>query len=399
LEIYAFAREIASGRAAIESFLSRLQGLPPSTLKPHLYFMHDRNAVTHLMRVAAGLDSMILGESQILGQVVHAYQSGRTANTCGPVLSQLFTQAAHMGKRARTETEISRHTTSVSHAAALLAEEKVGALKQARILVIGAGEMAQVAVQAFQSRGAEHISVINRTYSSAQDFAAQIGVQPIPWHQLDRAVAETDVLTSATGAPHIILGADDIQRVLPRRDGRNLICIDIALPRDIAEAVGDLPGVEYFDLDDLQTVVDENMAQREATVPQVERMIMEEVQSFSDWLSSRQVVPVITDLRAWANEIASSELGKALNRMEHISDEDRKVVELLAHRIVNKLLYQPTLSLRKQAAHGNGYVHAAIVRDLFGLAEASSQPHPNGHSNGGAANDVAVLTSGESVGG
>lgn len=387
LEIYAVADEIAGGRAAIEGFLSRLQGISPGTLKPHLYFKHDGDAVLHLMRVAAGLDSMILGEPQILGQVSQAYASARTASTVGPILAQLFTQAVHGGKRARTETSISRHTTSVSHAAALLVQERIGDLTQARVLTIGTGEMAEVVTQALQMRGAEHISFINRTYSHAQSLADRFGGQALAWHDLTVALQEADVVISATGAPHTVLHVDEVSPILTGRGQRPLVLVDIAVPRDIEEAVGSLPGVHLFDIDDLQSVLDENMAQRESAVPEVEAIVEQEAATYAEWISSRQVTPLIADLHAWANEVAGAEVERALNRLDDVTHREQEVIELLAHRLVNKLLHEPTVQLRQHAASGDGYTYACVTRELFGLDQSfpaterarSSRKNGNGY--------------------
>lgn len=375
LEIYATAKEIGAGKAAIENFLSRLQGIPLSEIKPYLYFMHDQSAVNHLMRVAAGLDSMILGEPQILGQVGEAFLSARVSQTTGPVLSHLFEQAIHAGKRARTETEISQHTTSVSHAAALLAEQQLGALCGVKVALLGAGEMAEVAVQALLDRGAEQFVCLNRTLNSAEALAERFGGRALPWHELTSALVWADVVISATGAPHTIIHLDDVQEALPERDGRPLVFIDIALPRDIEEAVGEQPTVSRFDIDALQHVLDENIAQREAAVPSVEAIIAEEASAFASWISSRQVAPVIADLRQWATDIAQAEVERAIKKLDEPGPREVEIVEMLAHRLVNKLLHQPTMSLREQAEQGNGYGYAHVVRELFDLTESDYEPN------------------------
>ncbi|GAB4569663.1 MAG: glutamyl-tRNA reductase [Anaerolineae bacterium] len=381
LEVYAITRHIAPGRETIEQFLSQSQNIPLSTLKPHLYFMHGQDAVVHLMRVASGLDSMILGEAQILGQVSTAFHTAQQAGTTGAVLSHLFAQAIHAGKRARTETAIGRHSTSVSHAAAVLAREKLGVLDHLNVLLIGAGEMAKVAAQALFDRGARQFMYINRTFERAWTLAEQFGGEAVAWHDLPRALTWADVVVSATGAPHTIVHAADVREILPQREQRPLVLIDIAVPRDIEEAAGNLPGITRYDIDDLQSILDENMAIREAAVPAVEQIILEEAQAFSAWLSSREVAPVIKDLRQWATEIAEAEVEHILNKLDSISEHDQHLIELLAHRIVNKLLHEPTTCLRAQAANGNGYAYAHVVRSLFALSSGSNDAYhpPNGH--------------------
>lgn len=377
LEVYAVADGEKAGQAAIEDFLSQLQGIPLAELQPHLYFMTDHDAVAHLMRVASGLDSMILGEPQILGQVSQAIGDARQAGVSGPLLSHLFAQATHAGKRARAETDISRHTTSVSHAAALLAQEKVGDLAEKQIVLIGAGEMAEVAAQALQARGAGEIVCINRTFSRAEALAGKIGGRSVNWYHLPEALAQADVVITATGAPHTIIYASDVEKVILQREERPLLFVDIAVPRDVEEEVDRLPGVIRYDIDDLQLTLDENLAQRQAAIPAVEAIVREEVDAFVEWARSRQVAPVITDLRRRAAEIASAEVDVALRRLDGLNAHEHEIINRLAHRIVNKLLHEPTMILKAQAADGNGYAYAHAVRELFALGEAE-QPGGNG---------------------
>jgi glutamyl-tRNA reductase len=383
LEVYSVTQDIAAGRMAVDNFLSRLQGISPAVLKPHLYFKHDQDAVQHLMRVASGLDSLILGESQILGQVADAFSSARAASVTGSTLSQLFSGAIRAGKRARSETDISRHTTSVSHAAALLAREQTSGLENAHVLVVGAGEMAELAAQALQQRGAVHITCINRTYSSAEALVAKINGQAIAWNDLISALAEADVVISATGAPHTVIHVKDVAPALIGRADRPLIFIDIAVPRDVEEAVGNLQGVARYDIDSLHAVLDENMAQRESAVPHVEAIINEEVAAFAGWMNRLEIVPVIADLHAYAAHIAQTEVKHTLETLTDAGTDTQKAIELLAHRLVNKLLHAPTAHLREQAERGNGYTYAHVVRELFDLNESQYQPnHIRKNGNG-----------------
>jgi glutamyl-tRNA reductase len=248
--------------------------------------------------------------------------------------------------------------------------------------------MAEVAVQALLDCGAEHITCLNRTLTSAETLAEQFGGRALPWHDLTDALVWADVVISATGAPHTIIHVDDVQEALPGREGRPLVFIDIALPRDIEAAVGDVPTITRFDIDDLQHVLDENTARREAAVPSVEAIIAEESAAFANWISSRQVVPVISDLRSWASEVAQAEVERALNKLPGDDPDVQAAVEKLAHRLINKLLHQPTKTLREQAAQGNGYGYAHVVRELFDLREPEVKPNGsngNGHRSTQAA--------------
>jgi glutamyl-tRNA reductase len=376
LEIYATSNDAAAGWAAVETFLTDLHGISRDVLAPHLYRKAGEEAALHLMHVAAGLDSMVLGEPQILGQVTSAFEHARAAGATGATLSHLFAHAAHAGKRARTDTDISRYTMSVSHAAALLLERKIGSLAEANVLLVGAGEMAEMAARALEGQDAAHVTCINRTYSSAEALARRLGGRAMNWYFLPEALAWADGVLAATGAPHTVIDAGDVGSALPLRDGRPLTLVDIAVPRDIEEAVGELPGVSLYDIDDLQATVDDNLAQRRAAIPDVEAICAGEAACFMDWFRSRGAVPTIVDLRQKAAELAEAEIERALNRLDDLSERDEQVISTMAHRIVNKLLHEPTVRLREHAANGNGVDYASTVRDLFALEETHPDPGP-----------------------
>ena len=278
--------------AQIRAYIAELSQQPLDVLRPHLYTKHGDDAITHLLRVASGLNSQILGEAQVLGQVAAAAEDAHAAGTLGTILSRLFAHAVHTGKRARTETEISRHTTSVSHTAARLASEQMG--DQARVLIVGAGEMAQLAALALDGHP---ITVVNRTYERAAALARDVHGRALDWLQLRSALAWADVVITATRAPQVVISAADLDE---RNDTRPLLLLDLAVPRDIDPAAHDLPNVTAYALDDLQTLVDAHLAQRQAAIPAVEAIIAAEATLFHHWLVSREVVPVITDLQRWA---------------------------------------------------------------------------------------------------
>jgi glutamyl-tRNA reductase len=374
LEIYAIVGDVAGGFAAIEGFLAGLHGLSVAQLHPHLYLLQDQAAAEHLLRVAAGLDSMILGEPQILGQVAQAHARARGAGTAGLVLSQLFVRAIHTGKRARSETAISRHTTSVSHAAARLVRDTLGDLEAAHVLIVGAGEMAKLAAAALAHLGARRITCINRTYARAEQLARQFNGRALHWGYLADALAEADVIVTATGAPHTVISYDDVAQVLPRRNETPLVIMDIAVPRDVELEVGDLPGILRYDIDQLQSAVDTNLAERGAAVPQVEAIVRQETEDFFCWLSGRQVVPVLVELRRKAETIARSELDLMLRRLDHSDPRTEQLMSLLAHRIVGKLLHAPTVRLKTEAVNGNGVVYADALRELFALDAQGQAP-------------------------
>lgn len=367
LEIYGVVQRTEEGIALIEQFLAALQNIALSELKAHLYYHVEADAIRHLMRVACSLDSMILGETQILGQVTQAFEDAHNAGVTGAVLSHLFAQAIRAGKRARSETTISRYTTSVSHAGAQLILEKSGVQQSTKVLLIGAGEMAVLAAQALKRAGVHELVFVNRTYTRAEALAHDFDGTARTWYELNEALVAADAVICATGAPHTIIYQRDMAAVLPKRDGRPLVIMDIAVPRDVEDSVRQLPGVQYYDIDELQSFVDANVALRKAAVPQVETIIRQEITRFNEWYRGRQVTPVIKTLREWAQGIADEELEQTLNRLSDADERTRQLVGRMAHRLVNRLLHEPTSRLRVQAAEGNGQGYAHAVRELFAL--------------------------------
>lgn len=368
LEVVAtLAGDHGTGQAIIEAYLEKLQGIEREIFKPHLYAFFDGEAVNHVMRVAAGLDSMILGEPQILGQVARAQADAQRMRTIGPVLNQLFDRAVRAGKRARSETDIGRHSTSVSQTAVKLLGDEMGDLRHVNVLIVGAGEMAEIASRALISEGVEQISFINRTYARADSMARSFSGRALNWYHLPAALARADVVVTATGAPHVVIHESDVKPVLAERGGRSLYILDIAVPRDVEECVGDMPGITLFDIDHLQFVVDANLTQRRKAIPDVESIIDEENERFDDWLRNRQVLPVLVELRHRAKEIADSELLRHENRILKLPVEDQEMVNQMVHRILKKFLHEPTIQLKAAAAEGNGLEFAHTLRDLFSL--------------------------------
>jgi len=376
------AEQLATASDGLRDFLARLQNISTAEISPHLYHKYDDGAIEHMLRVACGLESMILGEPQILGQVSRMQKVAQSAETIGSVLSHLCSQAIRTGRRARTETDISRHSISVSHAAVRLAVQKGAELRHA--LVVGAGEMAELAATALQLNGVQSITVINRTFSAAQRIADSVTTQvtasrALEWDKLDQALVEADVVFSATGAPHTVIHMEEVEPILAERDGRPLLFMDLAVPRDVDKAVDALPAVECCDVDDLQGAIDENMAQRRAAVPHVEAIVAQERRHIIDWLSGRQVVPVITELRRKVTVIAATEVAETKlrlrNLVQHFNETEGELsaelvgdlVERLAHRIVGKLMHEPTIRLKEQAAAGHSQEAAGLMAELFDL--------------------------------
>lgn len=366
LEVYAVVRNVGVAEP-IMTALCNYYELDPATIRPRLYVEPDERAVQHLMRVAAGLDSMILGESQILGQVREALNAAGEVGSAGTLLHRLFEMAMHTGKRAHNETAIGEHTTSVSHAAARLVMSN-HTNPDANVLLVGTGEMAVLAGQALKDRGYHNLHVVNRTYSNAVEVAERLGAQAHEWSFIWDCMAEADAVISATGAPHLILYTDDMRHSVARRQYRPLTLVDIAVPRDIDPNISQLRGACVYDIDELKNVVDENIAQRAAAVPQVEGIVAEETKKYTKWEHQRSVTPVIVDLRREVQSVVEAELEDALGKLDALGEAERKIVQRMAHRIVNKVLHAPTVSLRAHAASGNAENYAQVVRDLFALS-------------------------------
>jgi glutamyl-tRNA reductase len=343
--------------------LARGAGLSPQELLVQVYTRTGMDAVRHAMRVAAGLDSLILGEAQILGQLARAVDQARTDGTAGPLLTRLFAAAVQAGKRARTETEICRHASSVSHAAAGLAVDAVGDASAAHALVVGTGEAAELAARALRHRGVRDLHFTGRTAANARGLAARLGATSLPWANMRDGIAAADIVVSATAAPGTVIGPDDIVA----RDGRALTLVDLAVPHDVDVAVERIRGVLRFDLDDLRSVVDFGRARREAAVPAIEAIIEDEAERFREWLVGRRVVPLIVELRERVIDLVQAETRQALDRLGYQDAE--RTADHLAQRIARKVLHEPVVRLKAHAARDGAAPHVAAIRDLFALSQ------------------------------
>jgi glutamyl-tRNA reductase len=323
--------------------------------------------------VAAGLDSQVLGEPQILGQVAEAYSTARQHDTAGKILSRLFQTAIRAGKRTRTETKLGHNPGSIASVAVRLIARSILDLKSARILVIGAGEMAELAVEALRKRGVTGFTVANRTVAGAKVLADRWNGRAAALESLPELLAEADAVITSTGAPHTIISRDQIETALAKRPDRPLVLMDIAMPRDVEPGVGDFPNVKRFDLDSLASELETSLARREAEIPAVEAILAEEQAAFNDYLAALDVLPIIVGMRAQADAIREAELEKALRRMPELTPEALQQLDLLTRSIVKKLLHHPTIRLREIAGRSDATDDAEVARRLFGLA--GSQDH------------------------
>jgi len=367
VELYCVSNNTFRAEDDVLTYLSEWFEIDNDILQAHRFVRHDRDVIQHLMNVASGLDSMILGEPQILGQVNRSLESAQKVHASGTILNRIFTDAKHTGKRARTETAISEHTTSVSHVAAQKVANTLSNIENPCVVVVGAGEMAKISVRALLNQNITNIVILNRTIERSQALAEAFGVTAVEWHRLWDELYHADAVVTATGAPHTILHRADIENVMQVRNVRELLMVDVAVPRDIEPTIDELDGAVVFDIDDLQQVVDEHVAQRQACIPQVHSIIEVELEKCTAWLAGRKVVPVIRGLREKVSDVVADELELVLQRLEHLPEDDRAIIEKFAHRVVNKVLHEPTTNLRQHATQADSENYSKVVRDLFAL--------------------------------
>lgn len=340
-------------------------GLDDPALVGVRYRLGGEAAALHLFRVAAGLDSLIPGEGEILGQVRGAFEAGKP----GPLLDRLFRQALHIGGRVRSETAIGENPASVSGAAAALAQQVFGELEGRRVLLVGAGRTSELAARNLRTRGAEIVAVANRTTVHAVELAERLGARAVSLDGLGAALVDADIVVASTSAPSFVVTRETVAGSLRARKGRPLLFVDLAVPRDVDPAVNDLDGCFVYDVDDLEVVVTESLAGRRHEAAHAERIVEAEAEVFREWHAALDVVPAIASLRARAEEIRAAEVAKAEGRLGKLSDSDRKLVESMTTQIVNKLLHLPTVRMKEAAAAADGVVYADVVRHLFGLGE------------------------------
>ncbi len=377
-EIYA----VLSAEEGLESVLGFLAARCETTveaIKNYIYVYPFGEGVRHLFRVAAGLDSMVLGETQILGQVKQAYQFAQQVDTVNWLMNCAFQQALAVGKRVRTETGIDKNPVSISYAAVELARQTLGSLEGREVLIVGAGKMSALTVKHLLSNGVAGVIVSNRSYDRAVELARQFGGRAVRFDELYQWMEHADIVISCTAASHYVIRPDPMAVVQERRGGRQIFLIDIAVPRDVAPEVGQLPGVALYDIDSLQSVVDANLAERQRAAAAAERIIDGELREFLLAVGSRFVIPTVVALKKRGEEIKQKELWRALNRLGNLSDRERKVIGSMANSIVNQLLHEPVTRLKKLALTPEGHFYSDALQKLFALeteTEADREPCP-----------------------
>ncbi len=365
-EVYAVAERYHAAHTDILEFLCETSGLSADEITPHLYSQFDDDAVVHLFEVAAGIDSAVLGETEIVGQVREAWDFAMKQGTSRSTLNLLFRYALESGKRARTETGISRSTASVAHAAVEMAEEILGTLSGKRVLVVGAGEMGEGVAGALSRAGTESITVLNRTVSRAEALADKIGARVSDFESLENELSTADVVLACTGAGGVIIDHELLARV---RQGVStpILVVDIALPRDVAASVAELPGVTLRDLDNLSDWAQRGIDKRASEVGQVREIIGEEVKRFLLDQTQRQAAPLVAQLREVVESIRTAEMDRFETALSAMTPEQRELVESISHGIINKMLHVPSVRLREAAGTPQGERLSAAVRDLFSL--------------------------------
>ena len=369
VELYVALANAADAEQLMMDLLAEITGMDTAVYTPNLYFHTGADAAAHLFHVAAGLDSLVLGEPQIQGQVSSAYTAATEAKTIGPVLDELFRTAIRVGKRARSETSISHNPMSTSSMAIAQAQHVLGDLQDKQHLVIGLGEMGQLALKQLHNRGVTQIAVANRTRARAEFLAGYINAAIYGLEELATAMETAEVVLSATGAAHTIVSKEMVERVMAKRPFRPLVLLDIAVPRDIDLAVADIPGVHLFDADQLQGDLDKALAARQQEIPKVVQIIAAEVDALVMRLRQLRVKPVIVTLREKAEDIRQQELERTLRHLGDIDPKTLKHINHLSRSLVNKLLHEPTRRLKTEAGNDNAAVYAAAISELFGLEE------------------------------
>jgi glutamyl-tRNA reductase len=365
-EVYA----VEGDADAVPAIWSDFSALLDEDVSPYGYVRRDRDAVSHLFRVTAGIDSMILGEAQIHGQVRDAWEHSRGA--AGAVLTRLFQSALMVGGRVRNETSIGRGAASTSSAAVQLAAKIFGSLGGRHAMVLGAGEMAELALECLVSEGVRTAIVANRTHERAEELAERYHAQALHYDECWSRLADVDLLICSTAAPHVIVGVEQIAGSLKARGDRPLCILDIAVPRDVDPAVGALGNVFLYDLDDLRTVATANIERRREELPAAEAVIAPEVEKYWEWLAGLAAVPVLRSFRTEMDRMREAELAEAMRKLEHLSPRDREAIEHFSRALMNKFLHEPSVRLRAAAANGRGLGVVDALRYLFDLRAADA---------------------------
>jgi glutamyl-tRNA reductase len=366
-EIYARCTHFHAAVGDVADFLATYSGAAPDEFETHLYTYYDEAAIAHLFSVAAGLDSMIVGETEILGQVREAWQAAVREQTASQLLSSLFRHAVESGKRVRTETGISRHPVSIPSAAVTVAAEHLGTLDGARVLVVGAGNMGTGLAKTLRSRGVEHIWIANRTPARAAELAARVEGEAIALTEMADTLVDADVVLTSTASSEILLERATIEMVMACRNARPLLIVDVALPRDVDPGVGDVFDVTLLDLDDLKDFAQRSAERRRRELGRVREILAAEIERYRGERSAREVAPLITSLRTVAEDVRQGEIERFQAKLAQLDPDTRELVDAITQGIVNKLLHEPTVRVKDAAGTPRGDYYADALATLFDL--------------------------------
>jgi glutamyl-tRNA reductase len=370
-ELYLMVSDPVEAESAVLALLARRAGMRPTALLDGIYALRNCDAARHLYRVSSGLESMIVGEAEVQGQVKRAYEAALAARTTGPMTNKLFRAALVTGKRVRTETAIAAGRASVASVAVDAAQDALGDLTARHVLLIGAGETAELTARALHDHGVTTMFIANRRRDRAIALAQQFGGASGSFDALPAELARADIVISSTSSPHALLGAEELALVNGERHGRPLLLVDLAVPRDIDPACAELPGVTLLDIDGLQEQVRRHISVRQAEARRAEGIVEEEIQSFAGWLGSLEVLPTVTALRERGDRVVAQVLAENDGRWEALGERDRRRVEALARAIANRLLHEPTLRVKcLDAAHRHARLQ--LLREIFGLEDAAA---------------------------
>lgn len=374
-EITVVVGDPVAAESELLGWLARRAGIRPTELGKVMYSPRNCDAARQLFRVTSGLESMIVGEAEVQGQVKRAYETALAAGTAGPLTNRLFTAALQTGKRVRTETKITEGHASVSSVAVGLAEDTLGHLADRHVVIIGAGETSELTARALHERGVRTMFVANRHADRARSLAERFGGDVLPLDELPQQLEQADIVVAQTASPHPIITEEELELVMRARGGRELIFIDIAVPRDVDPACAELPGVTLFDVDDLQSVVRRTTNVREMEARRAEDIVEDEIERFAEWLGSRAVLPTIAALRQQGTDIVEQVLGENEGRWEQASPADLARVEAIARAVMNRLLHEPTVRL-KATDPNRSHGRLSLVRELFGMDEGDAVDVP-----------------------
>ena len=369
-EVYAVVDQLHTGRYYIKSFLAEWFGLDKDEITPYLFIYEHDGALDHLCKVACGLDSMILGETQILGQVRTSFLLAQENQTIGTIFNQLFKQVITLAKRSHSETDIGANAVSVSYAAVELAKKILGDLKSKHVLILGAGKMGELAVQNLHGNGVRKVTVMNRTLQKAEELANRFNGKAKSMNELQCGLVEADILISSTGAKDFVITKEMMTDVNKMRKGRPLFMVDIAVPRDIDPLLAELDSIFLYDIDDLQGIVDANMQERKAAAMEIEFLIEEEIVQFKQWINTLGVVPVIAALRQKALNIQAETMESIERKMPNLTERERKVLSKHTKSIVNQLLKDPIMKVKELSSESNADEALELFMKIFNIEEA-----------------------------